>query len=270
VDSFRFIVCVRAECRQVFFLCRRCDRGDRYCSRRCAEDARRASLRAAGRRYQHGRRGRLHHAARQGRYRRQREKVMHQTSQPPSAAGMLPAPSPAPAPPSPRDGKEAAFHVQRVCPTVPGRLRCARCGRRGRFVRHTTLVPYYEGKNPDTDLLWFVHELSNTDKHRTINIIVGQVVVKDFRLYMDFGEGGIRFSAPGWLEAGVLHDGAKVATYPLVGLQGGSEVKLEAQTLGFITLGNEFPWGAQPVEHHVGRAWLYIRDEVLPRFERFF
>src|SRR5262249_22169175 len=31
------------------------------------------------------------------------------------------------------------------------------------------LQPYYGGKNPDTDLLWFVRELSNTDKHRAIN-----------------------------------------------------------------------------------------------------
>jgi hypothetical protein len=35
VDSFRFIVCARADCRHVFFLCRQCDRGDRYCSRPC-------------------------------------------------------------------------------------------------------------------------------------------------------------------------------------------------------------------------------------------
>jgi hypothetical protein len=76
VDSFRFVVCARTDCRQVFFLCRHRDRGDRYCSRRCAQGARRASLQAAGRRYQHTRRGRLHHAARQGRYQRRREKVM--------------------------------------------------------------------------------------------------------------------------------------------------------------------------------------------------
>ena len=64
VDSFRFVVCPRADCRQAFFLCRHCDRGDRYGSRRCAQGARRASLQAAWRRYQHTQRGRLHHAAR--------------------------------------------------------------------------------------------------------------------------------------------------------------------------------------------------------------
>jgi hypothetical protein len=31
VDSFRFVVCAHVDCRQVFFLCRRCDRGgNRY------------------------------------------------------------------------------------------------------------------------------------------------------------------------------------------------------------------------------------------------
>ncbi|OLC12338.1 MAG: hypothetical protein AUH29_16285 [Candidatus Rokubacteria bacterium 13_1_40CM_69_27] len=56
----------------MFFLCRHCDRGDRYCSGTCAERARRTSLREAGRRYQHSRRGRFRHAARQARYRAHR------------------------------------------------------------------------------------------------------------------------------------------------------------------------------------------------------
>ena len=48
----RLVICARADCRQVFYLCRVCDRGDRYCSRACAYRARRATLHDAGRRGQ--------------------------------------------------------------------------------------------------------------------------------------------------------------------------------------------------------------------------
>ena len=33
MDSLRLVICVRPDCRQLFYLCRRCDRGQRYCSR---------------------------------------------------------------------------------------------------------------------------------------------------------------------------------------------------------------------------------------------
>jgi len=142
VDSFRFIVCDRADCRQVFFLCRRCDRGDRYCSRACAGQARHATLRAASRRYQQSRRGRGYHAARQARYRRcrgPREKVTHQTSRAPRPCGIVTAPSVRTvtrtvAQEEPNDAD--ASHPR----SAVSRLRCARCGQPGRFVRHTTLA----------------------------------------------------------------------------------------------------------------------------------
>jgi hypothetical protein len=141
VDSFRFIVCERADCRQVFFLCRRCDRGDRYCSRACAQRARHATLRAAGRRYQQSRPGRRQHAARQARYRGRgaaREKVTHQTSRAPGSCGIValpaaPSVTPAAEQEEPSDAAAAAARS-------PVPLWCTRCGRPGRRVRHTTLA----------------------------------------------------------------------------------------------------------------------------------
>ena len=59
-----------ARCRRQVLICSRCDRGQQYCGARCSGPARRESLRAAGRRYQHSRRGRHCHAERQRRYRR--------------------------------------------------------------------------------------------------------------------------------------------------------------------------------------------------------
>jgi hypothetical protein len=126
------------DCGQVFFLCRRCDRGDRYCSRRCAHRARRATLRAAGRRYQHSWRGRVHHAARQTRYRRRREQVTHQTSPAATASRMVASPL-APSVTG-AEGKEATPDVEPARVARPMRPRCARCGRPGRWVRHVTLA----------------------------------------------------------------------------------------------------------------------------------
>jgi len=76
VDSLRLVFCARADCQQLFFLCRVCDRGQRYCSAACAAHARRRTLQDAGRLYQQSRPGRFRHAARQARYRARREKVM--------------------------------------------------------------------------------------------------------------------------------------------------------------------------------------------------
>jgi len=53
-------------------LCSRCDRGQRYCGRACSRAARLESRRAAGRRYQSSRAGRLAHAARSRRWRQRR------------------------------------------------------------------------------------------------------------------------------------------------------------------------------------------------------
>jgi hypothetical protein len=79
-NTARLFNCAR--CRAQVLICSRCDRGNIYCGPACSQQARRASLRAAGRRYQHGRRGRFTHAERQRRYRRRTHKVTHQGSVP--------------------------------------------------------------------------------------------------------------------------------------------------------------------------------------------
>jgi hypothetical protein len=71
-----------ARCRRQVMLCSHCDRGNLYCGRGCAQQARRESLSAAGQRYQRSRRGRFCHAERQRRYRARQQKVTHQGSPP--------------------------------------------------------------------------------------------------------------------------------------------------------------------------------------------
>jgi hypothetical protein len=69
-DSLRFAFC--GLCRRLFFACRRCDRGQRYCGEVCADEARQRSLRAARLRHQRSPEGRLDHCDRQRAYRERR------------------------------------------------------------------------------------------------------------------------------------------------------------------------------------------------------
>jgi hypothetical protein len=65
--SCRMFLCAR--CRSQVLICRRCDRGQIYCTETCAQDARRDNQRQARRRYQATPRGRAMHAARNRCYR---------------------------------------------------------------------------------------------------------------------------------------------------------------------------------------------------------
>lgn len=80
-------------CGSVAYICSWCDRGHRYCSKRCGRRARRRSLREAGRRYQQSRRGRFRHAQRQAAYRlRQRaseKKVTHHSCRAPQRSASV-------------------------------------------------------------------------------------------------------------------------------------------------------------------------------------
>jgi len=77
-NTARLYNCVRCHCQVT--ICSHCDRGNIYCGTSCANLTRRESLKAAGRRYQGSRRGRLKHAERQHHYRSRSKKVTHQGS----------------------------------------------------------------------------------------------------------------------------------------------------------------------------------------------
>ena len=119
-------------CRLVLYICSWCDRGQRYCSRRCREAARRQTLLSAGRRYQQTRRGRRLHASRQQAYReRQRKKVTHHPCRPPGESARVAA-----------CVREPTIRHQRVVlDSLRSReLRCGVCGHPcERVIRHDFL-----------------------------------------------------------------------------------------------------------------------------------
>jgi hypothetical protein len=108
----RLFLCARCHCQVL--VCSRCDRGQRYCASGCSAVTRQARQREAGQRYQQGRAGRFHHAARTRRWRQRRaiqaKIVTHHGSQAVSGDAVLPdidtqraiaaAPMPCPATPT--------------------------------------------------------------------------------------------------------------------------------------------------------------------------
>jgi hypothetical protein len=77
--SNRLTTCAVQGCNRPFAVCGGCDRGRRFCSRPCANSARRSSLQRAGRQYQATARGRSLHATRQARYRDRLSEVTRQS-----------------------------------------------------------------------------------------------------------------------------------------------------------------------------------------------
>lgn len=111
-------LCRGEACRSAFFVCRRCDRGQRYCGERCRQKARREQRRAANRRHQRSPEGRLDHRDRQREYRRRlvARRVTDQGSEEAVGAPTL-----------------ALLKVAAV-PTVAGEPACCVCGRRGALI----------------------------------------------------------------------------------------------------------------------------------------
>ena len=114
----RLRLCRGEACRSVFFVCRRCDRGQQYCSERCRRQARREQRRAANRRHQESPEGRLDHRDRQREYRQRlvERRVTDQRSEEAVRAPTL------------------AFRRVAAVEAVVGELICRVCGRRGTLI----------------------------------------------------------------------------------------------------------------------------------------
>ncbi len=135
--------CLGNECRAVFFLCSRCDRGQRYCSIACRNQARRRQRRSANRRHQQSPEGRLDHRDRQRQYRRRRApaRVTDQGSLSLTCPA-LSSGGPVPTRPVNVPDRPSAVLLPRRPKTRPGlRLRCRVCGRTGRFIAPFPRIP---------------------------------------------------------------------------------------------------------------------------------
>ncbi len=140
-------VCRGSECHAVFWICRHCDRGQRYCSPACRAQARLQQRRRANDRHQRSPEGRLDHRDRQREYRKRCAErtrpagVTDQGSLSIASSATMPewdtrsAQTTIPAS-SDRDLVRRAPHRR---PGPP--LHCMLCGRSGRFVDAFPHIP---------------------------------------------------------------------------------------------------------------------------------
>lgn len=129
---FRQRVCHWPACGTVFYLCRRCDRGQRYCSPHCRQKALHRQRRQANRRHQQTPEGRADHRDRQREYRqRQHARVTDKSSPPPAPSANLSGRAVIAAWPA-----SPAHSFRRISGRPPqhGWVVCQICGRRGRWV----------------------------------------------------------------------------------------------------------------------------------------
>jgi hypothetical protein len=135
--------CFASECRALFFLCPRCDHGQRYCSLACRQQSRRQQRRSANRRHQQSLEGRLDHRDRQRQYRERhcRARVTDQGSI--LITGSASSSYEAAETTSPEPAKTlAASRYPRWPENRLGvRLCCRVCGRVGRFIDPFPLIP---------------------------------------------------------------------------------------------------------------------------------
>jgi hypothetical protein len=113
---FRQRFCRARDCGARFFLCRACDRGQRYCSAACRQRARTCQRRAARPRHQRSLAGRLDHRDRQRAYRRRLAVRRH--------TGQDATPPPTPPAPLPPAEKNVTDHASQA-PVVSGTLRAS-------------------------------------------------------------------------------------------------------------------------------------------------
>jgi hypothetical protein len=114
----------------MFFICRSCYRGQRYCNDACRKKARREQLRQANRRYQRSSEARLDHRDRQRDYRQRRSgRVTDQSSSGKPGCGRITRTLVAESKPPTREKPDDLSRRERF-----HRIFCMLCGRWGQFI----------------------------------------------------------------------------------------------------------------------------------------
>ena len=134
-------VCLGQQCHAVFLICSHCDRGHRYCSDPCRDQARRTQRRQANKRHQQSPEGQLDHRDNQRQYRQRcDQKQARVTDQ-----GSISITSPASFSCGP-DETATDLETPAPRPSFPETpqgfpLRCRICGRPGRFINPFPRIP---------------------------------------------------------------------------------------------------------------------------------
>ena len=141
---FRQRFCKASDCRTMFFICSRCDRGQRYCGLICRRRCRLQQRRNAGRRHQQSYEGRLDHRDRQRAYRLRKARsavpnAKENVTDHGSQGGVTPETMPKLREGEPKTGRSQFWRQVWDAAIDLGSVVCRFCGRTGRF-----LNPFHE------------------------------------------------------------------------------------------------------------------------------
>jgi len=143
--------CELRTCQKIFYICRRCDRGQIYCSPPCRDAARKEQHRKAQAKYQGSAKGRRRRAARE-RARRERlracaeNKVADHPSPVADSASSCGCDDSRP-PPQPQIQRPPSAPIGPP-PAPASGLRCQFCGCPGFLPKRDRNEPHYPGKHP--------------------------------------------------------------------------------------------------------------------------
>ena len=128
--EFRVFIC--GTCGKTVRICRRCDRGQRYCSKPCSREARRKSNREAGRRHRKKPLWRRGNRRRQSDYRQRKKSVTHHASARPDPSGTMTAERPTEAAHEQEvksHAEQAKTQVAQISKSTSGTVRQSPCPR---------------------------------------------------------------------------------------------------------------------------------------------
>jgi hypothetical protein len=103
---------------------------------------------------------------------------------------------------------------------------------------------HHSGKEPDRHLLWVLHQLSNADKHRSLNLTSAFLGQSELTLKAD---GGVTLKRTEIAANGPVKDGAELARWS-VAVSGNGKVELEGKVAYGVAFDEAGPAKGEPVK----------------------
>lgn len=124
------------------------------------------------------------------------------------------------------------------------------------------MQPYHGGDQANMHALWFIHELSNRDKHRMLHTTAGTAICDDVALT---GTMNTEFFS-GIINPGVLNDGTELFRVPLA-LDAAGRMDVNARFRYFVALQEAEPWTNDAIQGYLARCLNFLNNSVVPAFE---
>ena len=103
---------------------------------------------------------------------------------------------------------------------------------------------HHSGGEPERHLLWVLHQLSNADKHRSLNLVGTALGLGNLSLEAD---GGVTVKSAEISEDGPVKDGAELARWSVI-VSGNGKVQMDGQIAYGIAFDEVGPAKGEPIQ----------------------